>query len=75
MISKTQEDLQHEIDYLAYRLAGILNCVVTTTDITIAMFNRFLGARMKPTVDNILAKYNIRPYNGSWYVTEKSCEK
>jgi alpha-galactosidase len=26
---------------------------------------------MKPTVDNILAKYNIRPYNGSWYVTEK----
>lgn len=26
---------------------------------------------MKPTVDNIIAKYNIRPYNGSWYVTEK----
>lgn len=26
---------------------------------------------MKPTVDNILAQYNIRPYNGSWYVTEK----
>ena len=26
---------------------------------------------MKPTVDSILAKYNIRPYNGSWYVTEK----
>lgn len=26
---------------------------------------------MKPTVDNILAKYNIRLYNGSWYVTEK----
>lgn len=26
---------------------------------------------MKPTVDSILAKYNIRPYNGSWYVQEK----
>lgn len=26
---------------------------------------------MKPTVDNIIAKYNIRPYNGSWYVQEK----
>lgn len=26
---------------------------------------------MKPSVDNILAQYNIRPYNGSWYVTEK----
>lgn len=26
---------------------------------------------MKPTVDNILAKYNIRLYNGSWYVQEK----
>lgn len=26
---------------------------------------------MKPTVDNIVAQYNIRPYNGSWYVTEK----
>lgn len=26
---------------------------------------------MKPTVDNIIAKYNIHPYNGSWYVTEK----
>lgn len=26
---------------------------------------------MKPTVDNILAQYNIRPYNSSWYVTEK----
>lgn len=26
---------------------------------------------MKPTVDNILAQYNIRPYNGSWYVQEK----
>jgi hypothetical protein len=26
---------------------------------------------MKPTVDNTLAKYNIRPYNGSWYVQEK----
>ena len=26
---------------------------------------------MKPTVDSIIAKYNIRPYNGSWYVQEK----
>ena len=26
---------------------------------------------MKPTVDNIIAKYNIRLYNGSWYVQEK----
>ena len=26
---------------------------------------------MKPTVDNIIAQYNIRPYNGSWYVQEK----
>jgi uncharacterized protein YlzI (FlbEa/FlbD family) len=26
---------------------------------------------MKPTVDSIIAKYNIRLYNGSWYVTEK----
>lgn len=26
---------------------------------------------MKPTVDSIIAQYNIRPYNGSWYVTEK----
>lgn len=26
---------------------------------------------MKPTVDSIIAKYNIHPYNGSWYVTEK----
>ena len=26
---------------------------------------------MKPTVDDILAQYNIRPYNGSWYVHEK----
>jgi len=26
---------------------------------------------MKPTVDSIIAKYNIRTYNGSWYVTEK----
>lgn len=26
---------------------------------------------MKPTVDTILAQYNIRPYNGSWYVQEK----
>ena len=26
---------------------------------------------MKPTVDAILAQYNIRPYNGSWYVQEK----
>lgn len=26
---------------------------------------------MKPTVDDILAQYNIRPYNGSWYVQEK----
>ncbi len=26
---------------------------------------------MKPTVDNILAQYNIRPYNSSWYVQEK----
>ena len=26
---------------------------------------------MKPTVDNILAQYNIRLYNGSWYVHEK----
>ena len=26
---------------------------------------------MKPTVDIILAQYNIRPYNGSWYVQEK----
>jgi len=28
-------------------------------------------SKMKPTVDNIIAKYNIRPYNGSWYVQEK----
>ena len=26
---------------------------------------------MKPTVDTILAQYNIHPYNGSWYVQEK----
>lgn len=26
---------------------------------------------MKTTVDSIIAKYNIRPYNGSWYVQEK----
>lgn len=26
---------------------------------------------MKPTVDNVLAQYNIRLYNGSWYVHEK----
>ena len=26
---------------------------------------------MKPTVDSIIAKYNISPYNGSWYVTEQ----
>ena len=26
---------------------------------------------MKPTVDSLLAQYNIRPYNGSWYVQEK----
>jgi len=26
---------------------------------------------MKPSVDSLLAQYNIRPYNGSWYVTEK----
>ena len=26
---------------------------------------------MKPTVDTIIAQYNIRPYNGSWYVAEK----
>lgn len=26
---------------------------------------------MKPSVDTILAQYNIRPYNGSWYVQEK----
>lgn len=26
---------------------------------------------MKPTVDDVIAQYNIRPYNGSWYVTEK----
>lgn len=26
---------------------------------------------MKPTVDTILAQYNIRLYNGSWYVHEK----
>jgi len=30
---------------------------------------------MKPTVDNILAQYNIRLYNGSWYVTEKQLRK
>ena len=28
-------------------------------------------SRMKPSVDTILAQYNIRPYNGSWYVQEK----
>lgn len=26
---------------------------------------------MKPTVDSLIAQYNIRPYNGSWYVQEK----
>ncbi len=26
---------------------------------------------MKPSVDSLLAQYNIRPYNGSWYVQEK----
>ena len=26
---------------------------------------------MKPTVDSILAQYNIRLYNGSWHVHEK----
>lgn len=26
---------------------------------------------MKPTVDTTLAQYNIRLYNGSWYVHEK----
>ena len=26
---------------------------------------------MKPTVDCLMAIHNIRPYNGSWYVTEK----
>lgn len=26
---------------------------------------------MKPTVDSLLAQYNIRLYNGSWYVHEK----
>lgn len=26
---------------------------------------------MKPTVDTIIVQYNIRLYNGSWYVHEK----
>lgn len=26
---------------------------------------------MKPTVDDVIKQYNIRLYNGSWYVHEK----
>ena len=25
---------------------------------------------MKPTIESLMQQYNIRPYNGSWYVQE-----
>ncbi len=30
---------------------------------------------MKPTVDDVIKRYNIRLYTGSWYVTEKQLRK
>jgi len=30
---------------------------------------------MKPTVEDVIKQYNIRLYNGSWYVTEKQLRK
>ena len=30
---------------------------------------------MKPTVDSIMKKHNIRIYNGSWYIEEEKLRK
>ena len=43
----------------------------TENQITLSNMLKSGSSKMKPTVDSIIEKYNIRPYNGSWYVTEK----
>ena len=43
----------------------------TENQITLSNMLKSGSSKMKPTVDSIIEKYNIRPYNGSWYVQEK----
>lgn len=30
---------------------------------------------MKPTIESLMQQYNIRPYNGSWYVQESKLKE